>query len=313
MKKSLALVLATLLVSSTAAVATPTLRGEVTVNKAIVTVGDMFDDAGALAETGIFLAPKPGTTGIVPLADVKRAAALIGLTEFENVGFTRVRVARASTTVDADMLTALIDADLRQRGVVAGDVTAQLRFDRTDIGYDAEAVAEPASLVNLRYVPSTGSFAARFAIAGVDTPVDINGSIELVTLAPRLIGNVPAGTILKETDFEMAPVPLTAAHAGGYAEVGQLLGKQLIRQARGGVMLKATDVTEPKVVTRNSIVTVILKSGPMTLTVRGTALTTAAAGEGVDVLNPATKKILHGVARQDGSVEIITATAVAGL
>ena len=313
MKKSLALVLAAVLVSSTSAVATPTLRGEVTVNKAIVTVGDMFDDAGALAETGIFLAPKPGTTGIVPLADVKRAAALVGLTEFENVGFTRVRVARASTTVDADMLTALVDADLRQRGVIADDVTARLRFDRSDVGYDAEAVAEPASLVSLRYVPASGSFAARFAIAGLDAPVDINGSIELMTLAPRLIGNVPAGTILKDSDFEMAPVSLTTANAGGYADVGQLVGKQLVRQARSGVMLKASDVTEPKVVTRNSIVTVILKSGPMTLTVRGTALTTAAAGEAVDVLNTVTKKILHGVARQDGSVEIVTSTTVAGL
>ena len=313
MKTNLTLVLAALLASSTVAAATPTLRGEITVNKAIVTVGDMFDDAGVLAETGIFLAPKPGTTGIVPLADVKRAAALVGLTDFENVGFTRVRVARASTTVDAGMLTALIDADLRQRGTIAGDVGAQLRFDRPDIGYNAEAVAEPATLIHLRYVPSNGSFAARFAIAGIDDPVDISGSIELTTLAPRLVANVPAGTILSSADFEMAPVSLTTASAGGYADLDQLVGKQLIRQARSGVMLKATDVTAPRVVTRNSLVTVILKSGPMTLTVRGTALTTASAGEPVDVLNTVTKKILHGVARQDGSVEIITATTVAGL
>ena len=40
---------------------------------------------------------------------------------------------------------------------------------------------------------------------------------------------------------------------------------------------------------------------PMTLTVKGTALTTAAIGEPVDVLNSVTKKILHGVARADGS------------
>ncbi len=37
------------------------------------------------------------------------------------------------------------------------------------------------------------------------------------------------------------------------------------------------------------------------------------AGEQVDVLNLVTKKILHGVARQDGSVEIVTAMNVAGL
>jgi flagellar basal body P-ring formation protein FlgA len=306
------LTLAALLLTATDALATPALRGDITVNKAIVTIGDMFEDAGVLAETGIFLAPQPGTTGIVPLADVERAAAKVGLVDFENVGFTRVRVVRASTVVDAGALNALIDDDLKRRGVIAGDVTAQLRFDR-EIGFNAEAVSNPATLINLQYAPANGNFVARFAIAGIDRPVDVSGSIELMTMAPRLAGNTPAGTILSSDDFEIAPVSLTTASAGGYADLHQLVGKQLTRQARAGIMLKANDVSEPKVVTRNSIVTVILKSGPMTLTVRGTALTTAATGEAVDVLNTVSKKILHGVARQDGAVEILTATSVAGL
>ena len=313
MTHKLLLALAALLLAGTTASATPTLKGEITVNKAIVTIGDMFDDAGALAETGIFLAPRPGTTGIVPLADVQRAAAKVGLVDFENVGFTRVRVVRASTLVDAATFNALIDADLRQRGIIADGINAQLRFDLANVAFDAEAVANPVDLLTLRYLPGNGAFSARFAIAGIDQPVDLNGSIELMTTAPRLIDTTPAGTILTRADFEMAPVSLASASAGSFAAIDDLVGKQLTRQARGGLMLKATDVTEPKVVTRNSIVTVILKSGPMTLTVRGTALTTAAAGEQVDVLNLATKKILHGVARQDGSVEIVTAMNVAGL
>ncbi len=81
----LLLALAALLLAGSTASATPTLKGEITRQQAIVTIGDMFDDAGALAETGIFLAPRPGTTGIVPLADVQRAAARSGLVDFENV------------------------------------------------------------------------------------------------------------------------------------------------------------------------------------------------------------------------------------
>ena len=54
--------------------------------------------------------------------------------------------------------------------------------------------------------------------------------------------------------------------------------------------------------------TVLLKVGAMTLTVKGQALGTVAAGQPVDVLNTITKKILHGVARADGTVEIVTAT-----
>jgi flagella basal body P-ring formation protein FlgA len=314
MKTQLCLALLATLLSVTATFAVPTLKGDITVNKAIVTIGDMFDDAGTLAETGIFMAPAPGTTGIVPLADLTRAAAMAGLTDFENVGFSRVRVARASTLVDAAMLDGLIDADLQRRGIIAGDVTANLRFDVAEVSFNAEAVATPATLVSLRYTPGNSGFSARFMIAGIDQPVDLGGTVQLMTRAPRLARTLPTGTVLSGADFELAEVPLSTADAGGYADLSQLIGKQLVRQARGGIMLKPTDVTEPKVVTRNTLVTVVLKSGPMMLTVKGTALTTAAIGEPVDVLNTITKKILHGIARSDGAVEIVTAiTNVAGL
>jgi flagella basal body P-ring formation protein FlgA len=315
MKTQLSLALLTTLLSASAALTAPSLKGDITVNKAIVTIGDMFDDAGLLAETGIFMAPAPGTTGVVPLADLTRAATMAGLTEFENVGYSRIRVARASTLVDAAMLDGLIEADLQRRGIVSGEVSAELRFDVAEVSYNAEAVATPATLVSLRYTPGNNGFSARFMIAGIDEPVDLDGTIQLMTKAPRLAKTLPSGAILTNADFELADVPLATADAGGYADISQLIGKQLVRQARGGIMLKATDVAEPKVVTRNSLVTVVLKSGPMTLTVKGTALTTAAVGEPVDVLNSVTRKILHGVARSDGAVEIVTATVtnVAGL
>lgn len=313
MKTHLALALAlTALLGTGVAKSAPILKGDITVNKAVVTIGDLFDDAGLHAETGIFLAPRPGTTGIVALADVERAAAMAGLTDFDNVGYTRVRVMRAATIVDATALNGLIEADLRRQGILPPGVTADIRYDVADLSLNAEAVANPASLISLRQ-SAAGTFAARFAIAGIDKPVDVSGAIQLMTTVPRLNETKPAGTILSPADFELAPVPLATADAGNFASLDDLVGKQLLRTARTGLVLKASDVSEPTVVTRNSVVTVILKSGPMTLTVRGTALTTAAAGQPVDVLNSITKKILHGIARPDGAVEIVTATKIAGL
>ena len=57
MKTQLSLAILATLLSVSTTLAVPTLKGEITVNKAIVTIGDMFVDAGALAETGIFMAP----------------------------------------------------------------------------------------------------------------------------------------------------------------------------------------------------------------------------------------------------------------
>ncbi|HEX4296396.1 MAG TPA: flagellar basal body P-ring formation chaperone FlgA [Devosia sp.] len=296
-----------------AAFAAPTLRGDVTVDTPVVTVGDMFDDPGDMAATAIFRAPAPGTTGIVPLADVQHAAEAIGLSAFDAAGYTRVVVVRTSTVVDASVLDRLIDAELASRGVLTASITADIRYDVPNPSFDAEKSDSPATLATLRYNAGSDSFAARFTIAGIDQPVDLTGTIDLMTTAPRLVATHPAGDVLAAADLEMAAVPLAQATAGGYADLDQLVGKQLVRQSRAGLMLKPDDVTSPTVVTRNTLVTVVLKAGAMTLTVKGQSLTTAAAGEPVDVLNTATKKVLHGVAEPDGTVQIVTAVTAAGL
>jgi len=311
--KSFALALAVIACATSAALANPSLKGDITVNTDIVTVGDMFDNPGALSETAIFRAPAPGTTGIVPIEDVEHAAELIGLTDFDNVGYTRIRVVRLTTVVDATTLSGLISTELAHRGIVTGTITADTRFNIPDVSFNASQVDAPATLSDLRYTQQTGVFTARFMIAGIDRPIDLSGTIQLMTQAPRLVATRGPGSILAASDFELTPVPVTTANAGGYADLDQLVGKQLIRQSREGMMLRPSDVADPTVVTRNAVVTVLLKTGPMTLTVRGQALGTASAGQPIDVLNTLTKKVLHGVARADGSVEILTATAVASL
>lgn len=295
------------------AFAAPTLRAAVTVTGDVVTIGDMFGDAGGLAGTPIFRAPAPGTTGIVPLAAVQNAARLAGLTDFDVGGNTSVSVQRASKLVDATALAGLIEADLEQTSMLPSGATARIDFDIAGIAINAAATAVPATLVNLRYVPGQAPFAARFQIAGIDQPVDITGSVTLMTTAPRLVANAAAGTILAASDFEMAPVALATAQAGGYADLDQLVGKQLLRASHAGVSLKPTDVGAPTVVTRNSLVTVLFHQASMTLTVKGQALSNAAAGDPVDVLNTVTRKILHGVAQPDGTIAIDAPVTVAGL
>src|SRR3569833_1166693 len=212
--KSFTFALAIALLSATAAFAQPSLKGDITVNTDIVTVGDMFDNPGELSETAIFRAHSPGTTGIVPLADIESAAHAIGLTDFENVGYTRVRVRRLTSVVDAPALASLSIAELSRRGVLASGVTAETHFDTAAISLNASQVETPATLRDLRYTAQTGQFSARFMIAGIDQPVDLSGNIQLMTKAPRLIDTYAAGTILTPADFELTDVPVSTAAAG---------------------------------------------------------------------------------------------------
>jgi flagella basal body P-ring formation protein FlgA len=303
-----------LALSAGAAFADPVLKSEVDVAGNVVTVADMFADAGDLADRPLFLAPAPGTSGSVAIDDVRLAALKAGIPSFDDRGVTSVEVSRLSTPVDTDTLTRLISAELGRRGMLPGGASAVTTFERPPEGLVAAAEPEPVQLTNFQYAAETGLFSARFALAGEADPLDVTGRIDLVVDAPALAATLPAGTILKASDIVTEKVPLRMAQNGNLAAAGQLIGKQLQRQSLAGMVLKATDVADPQLIARNDLVTVYLHAGPMTLTVRGTALNAASLGQPVSVMNAASKKIVHGIARADGAVEVSAAPlSVAGL
>ncbi|UJW86620.1 flagellar basal body P-ring formation chaperone FlgA [Devosia sp. SL43] len=292
------------LLMTSSAFAAPMLKGDIVVNAAVVTVGDMFDNAGLAAEDALFRAPKPGTSGNVSLADINAAAARIGLETFETRGLDTIRVSRAATVVDETTLAELIAADLAGRGILGAGMSADTLFATPVPALNAEAVAQPVSIVNLRYLPGTGAFSARFAIAGIEQPLDVSGTIELQIEAPHLIGSFPAGTVLTAADVVMRPVPLRFAESTGVARLEDLVGKALTRQSRDGMLLKPADVTTPLTISKNDLVTIYFRQGPMTLTVKGQAITGATVGAPLQVLNLMSRRVISATALAAGAVEV---------
>lgn len=313
LKRSITSALLALLLTGTA-LATPVLKADITVTGSIVTVGDMFDDAGMAAEDALFRAPRPGTTGNVSLADIKAAAARIGIEAFDSRGLANVRVSRASAVVDEMLVSQVIEANLAERGILSDGMSANLLFATPIDAINAESVDAPARVVSLRYLPGSGAFSARLAIAGVDTPLDVTGTIELMIEAPHLVGSMAAGTILTAENVVMRPVPLRFAESTGVAQLSQIVGMALTRQSRDGMMLKPSDVATPLLISRNDLVTIYFRKGPMTLTVKGQAITGAASGGPVQVLNLMSKRVISATALAPGAVEVSAEPlAVAGL
>ena len=308
------LALATALSLTPAAIAAPALRANITVAAAVVTVGDMFEDPGLLAEKGLFRAPAPGTAGSVPVTDIRAAAARIGLTDFNTEGLAAVQVARSGVPIDEAMLTGLISKDLSDRGILSEGATAETRFSAPLPALVAALTPNPVKLVTLRYMPGSDSFTARFSIASQQQPLDVSGRLDLMVEVPHLATSLSSGTVLSADDIEMRKVPLKFAESSGVLDMSQLVGKALQHPSRSGMMLKASDVAEPELITRNEPVTVYFRQGQMTLTVKGKALNNAALGEPVTVLNGLSKKVISGVATASGTVEIKSgALSVAGL
>ncbi len=312
--RTLIAALAATLLTSVASFGAPVLKTEVNVVASVVTVGDMFDDAGLLAEAALFRAPLPGTTGTVPLAAIKAAAARVGLVDFDSAGLMGVRVIRQSSIVDEEVLTQLIAQDLATRGILTPGMSAQAMFDRAIAPMNAEATSTPVTLMQMRYLPANGAFTARFAVAGFEQPIDVTGTLDLMIPAPHLAANLPAGTILSAQDIVMRLVPLKFAETTGFASVEQLIGQQLQRQSREGMLLKPADVGAAQLISRNDFVTIYFRKGPLTLTVKGQAVSTAALGGPVQVLNLMSNRVITATAIAAGAVEISSGPVdVAGL
>lgn len=292
--------------SLTSASAAPVLRNDIAVASAIVTVGDMFNNAGINAERALFRAPAPGTIGAVSIEAIRTAAARIGLNEFENPGISRVRVERDSVAVDHHLLQDIISDDLLARGIISGDVSARLIFNTNFDATYAASGDNPVKLTDLRYRPGSDSFSARFMLNGIEQPLDVAGRIDLMIDAPHLIQSVGRGAVLTHGDIEMRPIQLRFAQSDGIASIDDLVGMEMRRPARGGMLVKPSDVAEPQIIKRSEMVTLYYENGPLRLTVKGQALNAAAKGENVSVINLVSKKVVHGIALDLGTVQMVS-------
>ncbi len=301
--KRAGLALALSLIAGTAS-ALPVLRADVTVTTPIVTVGDLFENAGLLAETAIFRSPAPGTTGTLSIDDLTAALRSAGIEQFETAGLNEVHVARAGRIIDMPLLNDLIGTDLAGRGILNDTMSMEIALDAPLPALASTNLEAPASLTILRYMPGSSTFSARFQVAGIDTPLDVSGQIQIMIEAPHLSRTLPQGTILGMDDITMEMVPLNYAEAAGLVSLENLIGKQLQRQVRAGVMIRPSDISEPEVIARNQAVTVILQQGALTLTTTGKALNSASMSEPVSVLNTLTNKVLQGYAAPNGTVTI---------
>lgn len=289
---------------ATAACAMPLLRGDITVASSLVTIGDLFENAGLQAETAVFRAPAPGTTGTVTLDAIASAARNAGIEEFEAAGLQAIKVSRLGTMVDLALLTGLIEDDLIQRGILGQGMEMELSLDRPLPDLAAADPSDPVRLEILRYMPGSSSISARFQVSGVTQPLDVSGQIQLMIAAPHLARTLPEGAILSSDDVVMRLVPVAYAETAGFVIPQDIVGMQLQRQTRAGVMLRPADVASPRIIGRNENVTVIYQQGALTLTTTGKALNSASLSEPVSVLNTMSNKVLQGRATGSGTVTI---------
>ena len=141
----------------------PALRANVTVTGDIVRIGDLVDNAGAVAEVPIFRAPDLGTRGAVPTERVVEAIRPHQLIGIDTRGLAEVVVTRASRAITPQEISTRVARALEGQYGLGEARNIQVEFDRDVRTLNVEPnVTGDLQVVSLAYNPRTARFDVTF-------------------------------------------------------------------------------------------------------------------------------------------------------
>lgn len=286
----------------------PSLKPAITITGDLVRIGDLVENAGALAHIAIFRAPDLGETGRVSVDRVIDALAPHELFKLDTRGLTEVAVTRASTIIAPKDIEARIAQALagRQRSTDASNLT--LTFDTEARPVHVEPGTE-LRLQRMTYDPRSGRFEVLFERTGTRTPLRFTGTYAETFAAAVLARPLAAGEVVRAADITIVRRPKSEFAANIINGADQAIGLAVRRPMRPGEVLRQADLSKPETIARNDNVTITYQVPGITLTLRGKALESGSTGDTINVLNVLSKRSVQGTIAGPGHV-IVTATTL---
>jgi flagellar basal body P-ring formation protein FlgA len=283
----------------------PALKHDVTVIGELVRIGDLIDNAGAVADVAIFRAPDLGQTGSVPAARVLDAVRPHHLLWVNTRGLDEVLVTRASRTIGAKELEARLLRALAGQTELLDAKSLAASFDSVLRPIQVEPSAE-LGIARLSYDPRSRRFDATFDLptGAARRPVlRVTGALVETVEAVVPLRAIAHGEVLKASDVMVERRPKVDALA-----LEDVVGFAAKRPLKVGEVIRTGDVMKPELVARNETVTITFEAPGMLLTIRGQALESGALGDPVNVLNVQSKRTLQATVTGPSRVTVAART-----
>ncbi len=288
------------------------LRSHVVVNSDLVLLGDIFTGAGDKADTPVAYTPAPGKRAVFDARWLSRVARAHGLNWRPTGIRDRTVVKRESFVIGRQEIEDVILAALIDRGANPGlEVELSNRMLRLHVAGDATATIAVEDAV---FEPRTKRFTA-IIVAPADDPsakrIRVTGRLIKVSDVPVLARRVMSGEIIGEGDIEWIKVRSSRLQRDIILDAGDLVGKSAKRGLRAGKPVRASEVRRPLLVTKSSLVTIILRAPSLLLMSQGRALEHGSDGDTIRVINTQSNKVIEAMVIGPGRVTVRTLDTVA--
>lgn len=284
----------------------PKLKPAVTVTGNLVRIGDLVENAGAVADVPIFRSPDLGTTGTVSTEAVVEAVRAHAIRGLDTDGLSEVSVTRASRAFKPEEIENAVAKALAAKFALgaAKNISFNLDSELHPLHVEPSAKGEPR-VERVSYDARSGRFYAQLMIPSGPTtrfPLSISGrataTVEVATVAVP----VTRGATLKDSDILMERRPRAELGHDFITDRAKAVGMAARTTLQPGRPLRTAELMKPLVVARGEHVTLIYQIPGITLTVLGKANEGGAVGDTIAVLNEQSKRIIQGVVVGPGHI-----------
>lgn len=287
----------------------PTLKREAVIANDIVRIGDLVENAGAVAEIAIFRAPDLGQTGSVPAHHVVEAVRQHQIVGLDTAGVGEVVVVRASRAITGKDIEARLLRTLAGQYGLAGERNLSANFDQAIRTMHVEPGATgDLEVTRISFDPRTRRFDATLAVPGSSaarrSALRFTGTVTETAETVVTLRAIAQNDIVTASDVMIERRPRSELGNSPVLDIEDVLGLAAKRPLRAGQVIRPADVTKPELVSRNHTVTMLFQVPGILLSYRGKALESGAMGDVISVLNPQSKRTVQAVVTGHNQVTV---------
>lgn len=279
------------------------LREQVEVYGDIVTLGDLFENAGDESGVAVFRSPELGTNGVVAAKRVAAAASQHGKQWNNPGGIRKVVVTRPGRLVTLDEIRGVLS-----KHVARDDEKWSVTFSRNaQPFYIDERITGPFTIKRMNLQSVSGAF--RAVVTVENAPYPVKDKTFTGRAFPSVKAIVPSrvierGATLTKDDVQVVDLPRSRVSSSAIEDIEAAVGMAARQRLVIGRPIRRNDLEHPKLVKRNSLVTITYQVPGMLLKAKGRALADAARGQAVQVVNLQSKRTIEAQVTGTATVSV---------
>ena len=270
-----------------------TLRATSTLDRPMVRIADLFDDAGSIGERVLGPGPSPGGRIVVEAAQLSAIARQFGVAWRPNAAGERVVIDRPGRFVPREDVVACLRAALSNAGASAD---SELDVPGLVTPLVAPEAAPQSTIEQIDYDRASGRFTATLAIATSGEPIQrmrVSGTVHEMAEAVVTTHRLLPGSIVGPGDLTLRRQRAEPGREALVRDPLQAIGLAVKRMEQAGQTLPLADLAVPLVVQKGARVKMELAVPGLALSGIGQALEAGALGARISVLNPASRAVVE--------------------